>query len=123
MTIREFSHVARRWARRFWAGCLWTFAPMATSVKGALDRNDFRPVIAKMIVLTGAAGAGVRVAFRDPEVMGAAALLAIAVLSGLLEAISRINQGGDGATVPPVVEPFGKDSKLEGASNNAAPRP
>jgi hypothetical protein len=121
MTVREFWAIAKRVARRFCGVCLWMFAPMATSVKGALDRNDFRPVIAKMIVLAGVAGAGIETAFHDPEVMGAAAVLAIAVLSGLLEAVSRMNQGG--STAPPPVDPPGEGSKLEGAPQDAAPRP
>ncbi len=91
-----------RFLNRLGSGLCWLFAPVATSVKGALDRNDFRPVLAKVITMTMVAGLGVEAALKDPDVAGAAAVLAIAVLSGLLEAISRLNQGvKEGTDAPP----------------------
>jgi hypothetical protein len=85
--VREAGRRARRWA-------LWLLAAEVTSLKGVLDRSDVRPALAKAIVLAMTAAAGIQAALKDPEVMGAAAILLIAVLSGLLEAISRANQGG-----------------------------
>ncbi len=99
-TAREAFRFFRRCLHRACAGVCWFFAPVATSVKGALDRNDFRPVIAKAITLAAVAGAGVKAALHDPEVMGALAIVVIAVVSGVLEAISRHQQGATPAALP-----------------------
>lgn len=121
MTIRNFIMSLARVRRRIHTGCCWLLAPVATSVKGTLDRNDFRPVIAKMLVLAGAAGAGIKAALHDPEVMGAAAILAIAVISGILEAISRANLGATSGTDPSTFAH--QVPAIEGASRDARPRP
>lgn len=120
MTVRKFVSILACFGRRFCAGCCWLFAPVATSVKGALDRNDFRPVIAKGILLAGAAGAGIKAAFRDPDVAGAAVVLGIAVLSGVLEAISRLSLGD--ATKSSVINRCATGPVSEGPSRDAEPR-
>lgn len=90
----EAARAAARWlvrqARRGWAALVWLFAPMATSVKGALDRNDFRPIIAKILTMVFVAEAGFRATIHEPEVLGAIAILLVAAVSGALEAIGRL---------------------------------
>jgi hypothetical protein len=111
----------RRLSRRAAAGFLWLFAPVATSVKGALDRTDWRPIAAKLVVLASAAGVGIKAALKDPEVMGALAVVGIAVISGALEAVSRASLGAATEAVPSQSPTAG--AKAGGPNPDAPQRP
>jgi hypothetical protein len=117
MRLNRAIEICRRVGRQVFGGCCWVFAPVATSVKGALDRTDWRPIVARVVVIGGAAGAGIREAIKDPEVMGALVVVAIAVLSGFLEALSRANQGPQRSSPEPSL--FAEPQAPAARSDNA----
>lgn len=103
------------WTAILWAakkahnGAVYLFAPVATSVKGALDKTDMRPIITKIVVIASAAGASFSKvsseALKDPELAGAAVVLSVAVITGFLEALTRHQAERATTPVPPATQP------------------
>jgi hypothetical protein len=84
-------------AKKVHDAAVWLFAPVATSVKGALDKTDWRPVASKVIALSASAGLGTwaaaKEAMKDPESASLVVMLVVAVISGFLEALTRKQAG------------------------------